>query len=48
MCDKCDEIDKTIERYRQIKRSILDQITVERAQELIAELEAQKAALHPA
>jgi hypothetical protein len=48
MCEKCDEIDKTIERYRQIKRSILDQITVERAQELIAELEAQKAALHPA
>ena len=47
MCDKCDEIDKTIERYRQIKRSILDQITVERAKELIAELEAQKAALHP-
>jgi len=41
------EIDKTIERYRQIKRSIMDQLTVDRAKELIAELEARKAALHP-
>jgi hypothetical protein len=47
MCEKCVEIDKTIERYRQIKRSIMDQLTVDRTKELIAELEAQKAALHP-
>jgi hypothetical protein len=47
MCEKCVEIDKTIERYRQIKRSIMDQLTVDRAKELIAELEARKAALHP-
>jgi len=48
MCDKCDEIDKTIERYRQIKERIADQALVDRAKELIAELEADKAALQPA
>ncbi len=47
MCEKCDEIEVTIERFRQIKRSIGDQLTVERALEVIADLETQKAALHP-
>ena len=47
MCEKCDEIDCKIERYRHVQRTILDQITVDRAKELIDELEAQKAALHP-
>jgi hypothetical protein len=47
MCEKCVEIDVTIERFRQIKRSIGDQLTVERALEVIADLEAKKAALHP-
>ena len=47
MCEKCEEIDKTIERYRRIKERIQDQAFVDRAKELIAELEADKAALHP-
>jgi hypothetical protein len=47
MCEKCVDFDKAIERYRNIVRSITDQPTVDRAKELIAELEAQKAALHP-
>jgi hypothetical protein len=47
MCDKCDEIDKTIERYRRIQQRILDQQLADGAQKLIAELEADKAALHP-
>jgi hypothetical protein len=47
MCDKCVEIDKSIERYRRIILSIGDQITVERTKELIADLEAQKDSLHP-
>lgn len=47
MCDKCVEIDGTIERYRKILRSITDQITVDHMKELLAELEARKAALHP-
>jgi hypothetical protein len=47
MCEKCNEIDKTIERYRNVQRTILDQVTVDRAKELISDLQAQKAALHP-
>ena len=46
MCEKCDEIDKTIERYRRIQRSILDQALIDGAQKLIDEMEADKAALH--
>jgi hypothetical protein len=41
------EIDKKIERYRNILRSIRDEATVDGAEKLIADLEAQKAALHP-
>jgi len=47
MCEKCVEIDKTILRYRVILLSISDQVTVDRTKELIADLEAQKVALHP-
>jgi hypothetical protein len=47
MCDKCVELDTKIERYRKILLSIGDQVTVDRTKELIAELLAQKAALHP-
>jgi len=47
MCDKCVEIDRTIERYRRISLSIGDQLTVDRAKQLIADLRVQKAALHP-
>ncbi len=47
MCDQCKEIDRNIERYRRIQRTIADQVTVDRARELITELVAQKAALHP-
>ena len=47
MCEKCDEIDKTIERYRRIQQRIPDQQLIDGAQKLIDELEADKAALHP-
>jgi hypothetical protein len=47
MCDKCVEIDKTIERYRRLMLSIADPVTVDRTKELIAELQAQKVTLHP-
>ena len=47
MCEKCDEIDQTIERYLHVQRTIRDEVTVDRAKELIAALEAQKATLHP-
>ena len=47
MCDKCGELDKKIEHYRQMLLSIGDQTTVERIRVLIEGLQAQKAALHP-
>jgi|GEM_PF-2503843 len=47
MCEQCVEIDQTIERYRRITRSINDNLTLERAEELIADLEARKIELHP-
>jgi hypothetical protein len=47
MCDKCVELDKKIGRYRRILPLIGDQVTVDRTKELIAELLAEKAALHP-
>jgi hypothetical protein len=47
MCEKCVEIDKTIERYRRILLAISDPITIDRTKDLIADLQAQKAAFHP-
>ena len=47
MCEKCVELDKAIARYRNVERNISDKITVDRAVELIAELEGQKLTLHP-
>ena len=47
MCEKCVEIDTTIERYCRIQQWVMDQTFIDRAEELIAELEADKAALHP-
>jgi len=40
MCEQCVEIDKTIERYRRILRSISDQVTIDRAKQLIADLQS--------
>ena len=47
MCNKCDEIDKTILRYRNIQRRMLDQMLVDGAQKLIDGMETDKRALHP-
>jgi hypothetical protein len=47
MCDKCEELDKKIEHYETILVSIDDRVTVERLMAMIADLQAQKAALHP-
>jgi hypothetical protein len=37
-----------IKHYRRIAASINDQLTIDRIGELVASLEAEKAALHPA
>jgi hypothetical protein len=47
MCDTCFELDKRIAHYGQMLMSIGDQSTVERIEALIADLQAQKATLHP-
>jgi hypothetical protein len=47
MCERCVEIDERIKRYRDILRSITDPATVDGAKALIADLENQRAALHP-
>ena len=47
MCDKCTELDERIERCLRISSSINDQLTIDRIKELIENLRAQKAALHP-
>jgi hypothetical protein len=47
MCEKCVEIDRAIERYRRIQRSIGDKVAVDQIKGLIMDLQKQKAALHP-
>jgi hypothetical protein len=47
MCEKCKELDDKINHYRRIAASINDQLTIDRIGELVARLEAEKAAFHP-
>jgi hypothetical protein len=47
MCDKCEELDRQIERYRRLARQITDKQFNERALILIAEWEDNKKTLHP-
>jgi hypothetical protein len=47
MCEKCNQIDEKIEHYRELISRVTDQLTTEGIAGLIAELLAQKAALHP-
>jgi hypothetical protein len=47
MCEKCVELDGTIEHYRRMASGITDQATLDGIKELIERMKAQKAALHP-
>ena len=47
MCDKCVEIDRKILRLKELARRMPDRQTLDGIAALIAELEAQKADLHP-
>jgi hypothetical protein len=47
MCDKCVKLDKKIEQYQSLIARVPDPLTVERVGELIKEMQAQKAQLHP-
>jgi hypothetical protein len=46
MCDKCDDIDGSIVRFRRLKGQINDEKMRIAAERLMAELAAQKVALH--
>jgi hypothetical protein len=47
MCDKCEQLDKKIEHFRQLAMRIMDPQLSEGIDKLIKEMQAQKAALHP-
>lgn len=47
MCVKCTDLDEKIERYKAMQSRILDKMTLDGLAELIAELLAKKAELHP-
>ena len=47
MCDECVKLDKKIEHYRRLVAQGLDPLTVERVDQLIGTMEAQKLAFHP-
>jgi hypothetical protein len=47
MCEKCVEIDGRVARLKSLTFRISDQQTLDGIEKLVAELEAQKVALHP-
>ena len=47
MCDKCVELDGKIEHYHFMASRITDQAMLDGIKRLTADLQAQKAALHP-
>ena len=47
MCDNCVELDRKLARYERLSKSISDQLTIDRINELVKQIKAQKAALHP-
>lgn len=46
MCDKCKAIDHKIEQYTRIARGVTDQLTVVRIKAAVAEMTAEKVAMH--
>jgi hypothetical protein len=47
MCNRCDEIDAKIARYRNIENGIIDRLMIERLVAAVADMESEKIALHP-
>ena len=48
MCHKCKAVDKKIGHYREMEGMLTDELTREALKQLIAKLEVDKKALHPA
>jgi hypothetical protein len=47
MCDKCDELDAKIGRYRELASANSHRLTLDGIADRIKELEAQKVQFHP-
>jgi hypothetical protein len=47
MCEKCEELDEKIEHYRNLMARVTDRQTSEGIGQLIEDMQAEKAALHP-
>jgi hypothetical protein len=47
MCNRCDEIDAKIARYRNIVNGINDRPMIQRLVAFIADMHCEKIALHP-
>ena len=47
MCEKCEDLQRRMDRFRRLGSQISDAVTVERFKAAIAELEALKAKMHP-
>jgi hypothetical protein len=47
MCDKCDELDERILKFRRFIAQPVDPLTTERLTASVSEMQATKAALHP-
>lgn len=47
MCEKCDEIDIRLERYRRISSGLTDRQVLESIETIMENMKAEKAALHP-
>jgi hypothetical protein len=46
MCEKCVELDDTIDRFERLSRMITDEQTLRGLKQAIGRMEAEKAALH--
>ena len=47
MCNRCIEIDLTLERYRRLSSSVTDQTTLDAIKNFTEQLKAEKVELHP-
>lgn len=46
MCNRCDELDKMVEKYKSTKRSVIDQQTLDAIDELVKKLQIEKTGPH--
>ncbi len=47
MCERCDELDGKIDNYQRLSRMIDDKAVLDGIKQIIEQMNAEKAALHP-